>query len=123
MGLIPSTVYQTISMEFPSAKANDGVIRASFALDVKNNIGIGLSGGGVWKGLNYIGSFDGLIGFVHNVTGPDKEAVDTMLGELSEALHEAYGVPLPTDGEEPLRGEEPAEEVEPEETSGSGEGE
>ena len=111
MGLTPSTVYQTISMAFPSAKANDGVIRASFALDVKDNIGIGLSGGGIFKGLDYIGSFDGLVGFAHNVTGADKDAVDALLAELSVALHEAYGVPLPI-----------TDEVDAPQDNGSGEG-
>ena len=45
---VSSTVYQTISLTFPSAKADDGKIRVSFALDVKDGVGIGLSGGGVW---------------------------------------------------------------------------
>lgn len=126
MGLIPTTVYQTISLAFPSEKADDNVIRATFALDVKNNIGIGLSGGGLWKGLNYIGSFDGFIGFAHNVEGEDKEAVDALLADLSVALNEAYGVPLPTSGDMPEPGREAAVEEQPEEaneeTSGSGEG-
>lgn len=125
MGLIPTTTYQTISFCYPSEKADDNVIRASFALDVKNNVGIGLSGGGLWKGLDYIGSFDGFIGFAHNVEGEDKEAVDALLADLSVALNEAYDVPLPTSGDmpEPRAEEAPAENESNEETSGSGEGE
>ena len=125
MGLIPTTTYQTISFCYPSEKADDNVIRASFALDVRNNVGIGLSGGGLWKGLAYIGSFDGFIGFAHNVEGEDKPAVDALLADLSVALNEAYDVPLPTSGEEPTpRAEEaPAENESNEETSGNGEGE
>lgn len=124
MGLIPTTTYQTISFCYPSEKQDDNVIRASFALDVKNNVGIGLSGGGLWKGLAYIGSFDGFIGFAHNVEGEDKAAVDALLADLSVALNEAYDVPLPTSGEEPTpRAEESASENESnEETSGNGEG-
>lgn len=121
MGLIPTTTYQTISFCYPSEKADDNVIRASFALDVRNNVGIGLSGGGLWKGLAYIGSFDGFIGFAHNVEGEDKPAVDALLADLSVALNEAYDVPLPTSGDMP----EPEEqrELEQQQTSGNGEGE
>jgi len=116
MGLKPKNVYQTISMEFPSDKADDGAIRVSFALDVHNDTAIGLSGGGVWKGLTLIGSFDGFVGFAHNVQGPDKEAVDALLHELSEALTEEYGVPpVQTEVDEPSEPED--------EGSGSGEGE
>ena len=113
MGLKPKTIYQTISMEFPSEKANDGEIRVSFALDVKNDTAIGLSGGGIWKGLDLIGSFDGFVGFAHNVTGADKEAVDEVLHDLSEALTEEYNVPpvvVPELEPEP----EPEEEQQPE---------
>lgn len=92
---VSSTVYQTISLTFPSAKADDGKIRVSFALDVKDGVGIGLSGGGVWKGEQYIGSFDGFCGFVHNVSGEDAPAVDAVLSELSTALESEYGVPAP----------------------------
>lgn len=111
MGLVPTTTYQTISFCYPSEKRDDGQIRVTFALDVRNNVGIGLSGGGVWKGTAIIGSFDGFIGFAHNVHGDDAAAVDALLHNLSQDLHDAYGVPLPDDGvpEEP-------------ETSGSGEG-
>lgn len=93
--LVSNTVYQTISMTFPSAKADDGAIRVSFALDVKDGVGIGLSGGGVWKGEQFIGSFDGFSGFAHNVTGEDAAAVDSVLAELSEALESEFGIPAP----------------------------
>ena len=109
MGLKPKTIYQTISMEFPSEIVDDGEIRLSFALDVKNEDAIGLSGGGVWKGVEMIGSFDGFVGFAHNVTGEDKPAVDALLHDLSEALTEEYNVP-------------PVEEPTPEEEEGSGSG-
>lgn len=91
--LISGTVYQTMEMAFPSAKKNDGVLRALFTLDTKNGIAISLSGGGIFKGDSYIGSFDGFVGFTHNVVNEDKEAVDTLLEELSETLTEAFGVP------------------------------
>ena len=122
MGLIPTTTYQTISFCYPSEKQDDNVIRASFALDVRNNVGIGLSGGGLWKGLAYIGSFDGFIGFAHNVEGEDKPAVDALLADLSVALNEAYDVPLPTSGEEPTP-EQLREREQQQQTSGNGEGE
>lgn len=129
MGLKPKTIYQTISMEFPSEKANDGEIRVSFALDVKNDTAIGLSGGGVWKGLELIGSFDGFVGFAHNVTGADKEAVDEVLHDLSEALTEEYNVPpvvVPELEPEPEEERQPEQEEEQEQEGGennSGEGE
>lgn len=116
MGLKPKKIYQTISMEFPSEKADDNAIRVSFALDVLNDTAIGLSGGGVWKGLTLIGSFDGFIGFAHNVKGEDADAVTALLRELSGALTEEYGVPPVQEAEEP---EEPEEGS----ASGSGEGE
>lgn len=113
MGLVPTTTYQTISFCYPSEKRDDGQIRVSFALDVRNNAGIGLSGGGVWKGMTYIGSFDGFVGFAHNVKGDDAAAVDLLLRNLSIDLHEAYGVPLPdTSVEEPLPEEQAIEEGE-----------
>ena len=99
--LVPETVYQTISMVFPSAKKNDGKIRVSFALDVKDGIAVGMSGGGVWKGNDYIGSFYGLVGFQHNVIGENAAAVDTLLADLSAALEEDYGVPHLPATEEP----------------------
>jgi len=108
MGLKPKDIYQTISMDFPSERADDNEIRVSFALDVHNDTAIGLSAGAVWKGLAYIGSFDGFVGFAHNVEGEDKPAVDAVLHDLSEALTEEYNVP-------------PVPEVEPMD-SGSGEG-
>lgn len=117
MGLKPKKIYQTISMEFPSEKADDNAIRVSFALDVLNDTAIGLSGGGVWKGLTLIGSFDGFVGFAHNVHGEDADAVTALLRELSEALTEEYGVPPVQD-----ETEEPEEPVEGS-ASGSGEGE
>ncbi len=98
--LISETVYQTISMVFPSAKRNDGKIRVSFALDVKDGVAVGMSGGGVWKGNEYIGSFYGLIGFCHSVVGENAEAVDSVLAELSSALESDYGVPAPVVGED-----------------------
>ena len=116
MGLKPKKIYQTISMEFPSEKADDNAIRVSFALDVLNDTAIGLSGGGVWKGLTLIGSFDGFVGFAHNVHGEDADAVTALLRELSEALTEEYGVPPVQETEET---EEPVEGP----ASGSGEGE
>lgn len=116
MGLKPKKIYQTISMEFPSEKADDNAIRVSFALDVLNDTAIGLSGGGVWKGLILIGSFDGFVGFAHNVHGEDADAVTALLRELSEALTEEYGVPPVQEAEER---EEPVEGS----ASGSGEGE
>lgn len=116
MGLKPKKIYQTISMEFPSEKADDNAIRVSFALDVLNDTAIGLSGGGVWKGLTLIGSFDGFVGFAHNVHGEDADAVTALLRELSEALTEEYGVPPVQEAEEI---EEPVEGS----ASGSGEGE
>lgn len=100
--LISGTVYQTMEMSFPSAKENDGVLRALFTLDTKNGIAISLSGGGIFKGDSYIGSFDGFVGFVHNVAGEDKEAVDVLLEDLSEALTESFGVPaIPKNIENP----------------------
>lgn len=98
--LVPETVYQTISMAFPSAKKNDGKIRVTFALDVKDGIAVGMSGGGVWKGNDYIGSFYGLVGFCHNVVGENASAVDKVLSDLSAALEADYGVPAPISGEE-----------------------
>lgn len=93
MGLKQKKINQTISMEFPSGKADDNAIRVSFSLDVLNDTAIGLSGGGVWKGLTLIGSFDGLVGFAHNVRGEDADAVTAVLRDLSETLSGEYGVP------------------------------
>lgn len=133
MGLKPKTIYQTISMEFPSEIVDDGEIRLSFALDVKNEDAIGLSGGGVWKGAKMIGSFDGFVGFAHNVTGEDKPAVDALLHDLSEALTEEYNVPpvvMPELEPEPEEEQQPEQEEEQEQEqeqeggeNNSGEGE
>lgn len=82
-------------MTFPSEMADDNVIRASFVLDVKDGVGTSVNNGGLWKGTRYIGSFDGLVGFAHNVLGEDREGVDALLDDLSQALHDQYKVPLP----------------------------
>lgn len=102
---VSSAVYQTISMTFPSAMSDDGEIRVSFALDVRDGVAIGLSGGGVWKGKEFIGSFDGFSGFAHNVVGDDAEVVSEVLSDLSSALEEEFGVPAPI-SIEPDNGEE-----------------
>lgn len=94
-------------MCFPSRRSDDSVIRAMFTLDVKEGKAIGLSGGALWKGFSYLGSFDGFVGFQHNVSGADSAAADAVLEALSAALHEQYDVPLPDAGiDEPEHPEE-----------------
>jgi hypothetical protein len=112
MGLKPKDKYETIAMNFPDDPKDDGQISVSFTLDVHNDTAIAMSGGVVHKGLDYIGSFDGLVGFAHNAEGPDKPAVDAVLHDLSEALTEEYNVPPVPEYPEPAP-----------EGSGSGDGE
>lgn len=85
------TTYQTLSMSF----GDESGLHLSFTLDVKDGIGVGFSGGAVWDGEDYIGSFDGLSGFAHNVEGERADAVTALLSDLSDALEENYGVPKP----------------------------
>ncbi len=107
--LIQEEVYQTIQMCFPSRRSDDSVIRAMFTLDTKEGKAIALSGGALWKGFSYLGSFDGFVGFQHNVSGADSAAADAVLEALSAALHEQYDVPLPDAGID--KPEDPEEEV------------
>ena len=109
--LIPNSVYQTLRVVFPSAMADDAELRLNLTLDVKDGVAIGMSGGGIYEGEKYIGSFYGLCGFAHDVTGEKKEAVDALLSDLSDTLAESYGVPLPAQMEEPAH-EEPTGEGE-----------
>lgn len=109
--LITGNQFQVLQMTYPSAVADDNVLRAKFTLDVKNGKGVALSGGGIFKGETYIGSFDGLCGFAHNVSGVDKEAVDALLESLSDVLYEEYQVEKP---------QEIVEDVKPQEEENNG---
>lgn len=98
------TIYETVSVDF----GPENGIHLSFALDIRDGVAIGISGGGIFNRENYIGSFDGLVGFAHNVSGKNKEAVDALLDELSSVLEDEYGIP--SSGSEPI--EEPTNEEE-----------
>lgn len=106
--LITGNQFQVLQMTYPSAVADDNVLRVKFTLDVKNGKGVALSGGGIFKGENYIGSFDGLCDFAHNVSGADKEAVDALLESLSDVLYDEYQVEKPQEIE--VERPEPQEE-------------
>lgn len=107
MSLIATTTYQTLELCYPSALAEDSTLRATFTLNTKDGRGIAVTLGGLFKGKNYIGSFAGFQGFVHDVKGADKEAVEALLEALSQELNESYSIPLP---EVPEEMSEPAEE-------------
>jgi hypothetical protein len=113
--LVQSNISQVISMAYPSALADDNELRLVFTLEVRNGTAIGLWGGGVYQGRNYVGAFSGLIGFNHDVIGERREAAEALLGELQDILEEDYGVPKPVqlpEGEESPEEdpESPAEE-------------
>ena len=109
--LVTGNLFQVLQLTYPSAIAADTTLRVKFTLDVRNGKGVALSGGGIFKGENYIGSFDGLCGFAHNVTGEDKEAVDALLSDLSDVLFEEFQVEKP---------QEIVEEVKPQEEENNG---
>lgn len=95
--LVQSNISQVISMAYPSALADDNELRLVFTLEVRNGTAIGLWGGGIYQGRDYVGAFSGLIGFNHDVIGERREAVETLLGELQDILDEDYGVPKPVE--------------------------
>lgn len=92
---ITTNQVQILQLVFPSAVKEDNTLRAKFTLDVLNGKGVALSGGGLFKGEKYIGSFDGLGGFAHNVKGADKEGVEALLDNLSDALEREFGIEKP----------------------------
>lgn len=113
--LSTKTSYQSLSMSF----GDEPGLHLTFTLDVKDGIGVGFSGGAVWDGENYIGSFDGLMGFAHNIEGERADAVTALLSDLSDALEENYGVPKPVviePEQQPVEQNETSEEtISPEE--------
>lgn len=88
--------YDTLFIRFPE----NGSLQARFALDTRDGKGIAVYNGGIWKNDLHIGNFDGLIGFGHNVSGEDKDAVDTLMRQLSDYLTENYGVSRPGNSQE-----------------------
>lgn len=98
--LVQEEVFQAIQISYPSRRADDNALRAVFTLNVKDGAAIAMSGGAIWKGFSYIGSFDGLVGFQHNISGADAAAADELLANLSIALSERYVLPIPETGAE-----------------------
>ena len=95
--LVQNNISAVISMAYPSALADDNDLRLVFTLEVRDGVAIGLWGGGIFQGRNFVGSFSGLIGFNHDVIGERLVAVEALLVELQDIRDEEYGVPKPVE--------------------------